>query len=46
MTKQDLIEELMIQRDYVDSLEEWQEVTFQINQLQQEVDIDSIFDFG
>ena len=46
MTKQDLIDELMIQRDYVESLEEWKEVTFQINQLQQEIDIDSIFDFG
>lgn len=45
-TKQDLIEELEVQRDNADSLAEWEELNYQIIQLQQEVDIEAMIDYN
>ena len=41
-TKQDLIEELKVQRDHAASLDEWAELTDQIIELQQVVDTASL----
>lgn len=43
-TKQDLIDELKIQLDFVDTVEEWSELYYQIQQLHQEIDIESLVD--
>lgn len=45
-TKQDLIEDLESQRDNADSLEQWEELNYQIIQLQQEVDIEAMIDYN
>ena len=41
-TKQDLIDELYVQRDNADSVQEWEELDYQIVQLQQELDIENM----
>jgi hypothetical protein len=43
MTKQDLIDELYLQRDCSVSIEEWQDLTLQIMRLEQEVEIEGGF---
>nr|QMP83046.1 MAG: hypothetical protein [Caudoviricetes sp.] len=40
MTKLDLIEELYTQRDYVESIEEYDDITSYIHNLEEPVDID------
>lgn len=45
-TKQDLIEELEVQRDHAETLEQWEELTYQVIQLQQEVDIEAMIDYN
>jgi hypothetical protein len=43
MTKQDLIDELYLQRDCSVSIEEWQDITLQIMRLEQEVELENSF---
>ena len=38
MTKQELIDDLYIQRDHSECIEEWQRITLQIMQLEGEVE--------
>jgi hypothetical protein len=43
ISKQDLIDELYIQRDNAETVAEWEEITYHINQLEQELNIEEDF---
>ena len=43
MTKQEYIDELYTQRNHAESMEEWEELTLYIMQLEQEVELENSF---